>query len=58
MHHRKTYMYINSQQNRVSRSLKTVHTNLLAKICNLQLKFRKIMPFGHALPPHGHAGRF
>ena len=31
MHHRKTYMYINSQQNRVSRSVKSVHTNLLAK---------------------------
>ena len=25
-----------------------------AKICNLQLEFRKITPFGHALPPHGH----
>ena len=31
MHHHKTYMYINFQQNRVSRSVKTVHTNLLAK---------------------------
>ena len=29
-----------------------------AKICNLQLEFRKITPFGHALPPHGHSGRF
>ena len=35
MHHRKTYMYINFQQNRVSRSVKTVHTNLLAKIGKL-----------------------
>ena len=37
MHHRKTYMYINFQQNRVSRSVKTVH-----QIClqNLQ-KLRK-----------------
>ena len=35
MHHRKTYMYINLQQNRVSKSVKTVHTNLLAKICKL-----------------------
>ena len=57
-------MYINFQQNRVSRSVKTVHTNLLAKICklhkncNLQLEFQKITPFGHALPPHGHSGRF
>ena len=31
MHHRKAYMYINFQQNRVSRSIKTVPTNLLAK---------------------------
>ena len=31
MHHRKTYMYINFQQNRVSRTVKTVHTNLFAK---------------------------
>ena len=58
MHHRKTYMYINFQQNRVSKLVKTVHTNLFAKICNLQLEFRKITPFGHALPPHGHSGRF
>ena len=35
MHHRITYLYINFQQNRVSRSVKTVHTNLLAKICKL-----------------------
>ena len=35
MHHRKTYMYINFQQNRVSKSVKTVHTNLFAKICKL-----------------------
>ena len=35
MHHRKTYMYINFQQNRVGRSVKTVHTNLYAKNCKL-----------------------
>ena len=35
MHHRKTYMYINFQQNQVSRSVKTVHTNVFAKICKL-----------------------
>ena len=29
-----TYMYINLQQNRVSTSVKTVHTNLFAKNCN------------------------
>ena len=34
MHHRKTYTYINFQQNRVSR-VKTVHTNLFAKSCKL-----------------------
>ena len=30
MHHRITYLYINFQQNWVSRSVKTVHTNLFA----------------------------
>ena len=35
IHHRKTYIYIDFQQNRDSRSVKTVHTNLLAKICKL-----------------------
>ena len=41
MHHHKTYMYINLQQHRVSRSVKTVHTNLFAKICKLH-KFAAI----------------
>ena len=31
MHHGITYMYINFQQNRVCRSVKTVHTNLFAQ---------------------------
>ena len=31
MHHRITYMYINFQQNHLSRSIKTVHTNLFAQ---------------------------
>ena len=31
MHHRKTYVYINLQQNRVCRSVITVHTNIFAK---------------------------
>ena len=31
MRHRKTYLYINFQQNRVSRSVKNVHTYLFAK---------------------------
>ena len=35
MHHRTTYMHSNFQQNRVSRSVKTVHTNLFAKNCKL-----------------------
>ena len=35
LHHRKTYRYINFQQNRVRRSVKTVHTNLFAKNCKL-----------------------
>ena len=62
MHHRKTYTYINFQQKRVSRSVKTVHTNLFAKklqiaqVCNLQFKFLKVTPFGHALPANGHSG--
>ena len=30
MLHHKTYLYINFQQNRVSRSVKNVHTNLFA----------------------------
>ena len=30
MHHRKTEMFINFQQNHVSRSVKTVHTNIFA----------------------------
>ena len=30
MHHPAMYMYINFQQNRVSSSVKTVHTNLFA----------------------------
>ena len=31
MHHRKTYMHINFQQNRVSRSVKNVHTFFFCK---------------------------
>ena len=33
MRHYKTYMNINFQQNRVNRSVITVHTNLLTKNC-------------------------
>ena len=35
MHHRKTHMYINFPQNRVSRSVKIVNTNLFEKKCQL-----------------------
>ena len=64
MNHRKTYMYINFQKNRVSTSVKTVHTNLFAKNCKLHKfatcnwNFKKIMSFGHALPPNGHSSEF
>ena len=34
-HHGITYMYINSQQNVVSRSVNPVHTNLFAQNCSL-----------------------
>ena len=44
MLHRKTYMNVNFQQNRVNRSVKTVHTNIFAKkkenCVNLQLAIR------------------
>ena len=35
-------MYINCQQNRVSRSVKTVHTNLFAKNCKFMLTATRI----------------
>ena len=31
MHHRITYMYVNFQQNRINRSVITVHTNVFRK---------------------------
>ena len=40
MHHRITYLYINFQQNRVSRSVKTVHTSLFANCINLHIAIR------------------
>ena len=43
-------MYMNFQQNRVSRSFKTVHTNLFASNRKLQLDFREIAPFRHESP--------
>ena len=61
---RVTPSYVNFQQNRIGRSVKTVHTNLFAKIANcINLKFairilKKIKPFTHAPPPNGHSSRF
>ena len=37
MHHRITCMYVNFQQSRVSRSVKTAHTNIFAKSCKLHI---------------------
>ena len=37
MRHHKKYFYINLQQNRVSRSVKTVRTNIFAKAKNCEL---------------------
>ena len=49
MHHCKTCMYINFQQNRVSRSVKTVHTNLFARIANcINLQLAIIILKNHA----------
>ena len=38
MHHHIAYMYINFQQNRVSRSVKTVHTNLIRYFFSVTIK--------------------
>ena len=49
MRHRKTYMYVNFQQNRVNRSVKTVHTNLFAKNANcINLQFAIKISKNHA----------
>ena len=54
MHHRITYMYINIQQNWVSRLVKTVRTNIFANNCNLHTfattnsNFEKLISFRHA----------
>ena len=56
-------MCINFQQNRVSRSVKTVNTNSFAKgrklhkfaTCNKNSETSP--PFGHALPHNRHSGR-
>ena len=46
MRHRKTYMHINFQQNRVGRSVKIVCTNIIAK--NTISNFKKINYLRHA----------
>ena len=51
MHHRKMYMYINFQQNRVSRSVKTVHTNVFTKICKLANRISKNHAFRTCTTP-------
>ena len=54
VHHYKTYMYINSQQNQVKTQVMTVHTSYFAKIAsciNLQLPLvtlKKLIFFRHA----------
>ena len=54
MRHSKTYMYINFQQNRISGSVKTVHTNLSAenrklhKFATTNSKFVKVDYLRHA----------
>ena len=43
MHYRTMYMYINFQQIRVIRSVKTVHTNIFANNRKLQQDAREVM---------------
>ena len=51
MHHRITYLYINFQQNGVSRSVKTVHTNLFAKNCKFAIRISKNQAFRTCTTP-------
>ena len=57
-------MYINFQSNRVSRSVKTVHTHLLAiqrklhKYATCNSNFKKIPIFGHTLLYNRDSGQF
>ena len=44
-------MHINFQQNRVSRSVKTVHTNLFAKNCKLAIRISKNHAFRTCTTP-------
>ena len=64
IHRRKAYMYINFQQNRFIRSVKTAHINLLAKNYKLHKfattnnKFEKIDSFKHASSYNVHVYQF
>ena len=51
MYHRKTYMHINFQQNPVSRSVKTMHTNLFAKKLQLAIRISKNHAFRTCTTP-------
>ena len=65
LHHRITYMYINFQQIRLSRSVKTAYTNLFANNCKLH-KFatansnfeKKINYFRHVSSYNVHEYQF
>ena len=60
-HDRNTYKYINFQQNRISRSVKTVHPNVFAedfnlhKLANTNSNFEKIDYFRHTTLYNVHA---
>ena len=57
-------MYIDFQQNRVCRSVKTVHTNLFAqyrkshKFATTNSNFEKNNPFRHTSPQNVHVYQF
>ena len=64
MHDRITYMYINSWQIRVSRSVKTVHTNMFAnnhklhKFATTNDNLKKKYYFRHASSYNVHVYQF
>ena len=64
MQHRKTYNYFNFQQNWVSRSVKTVHTNCICKnhklhrFANTNSVFKEINDFRQASSYNVHVCQF
>ena len=64
MHHHKRYMYTNFQQNRINRSVITVHTNVFANNRNLHKfattnsNFEKKLLFSHASSYNVHVYQF